>query len=100
MIITFEDFYVNVTESNVHIHDSYKIKGNRRKLEIISAITAACPTAFKTRTIKSVLREWRAHNILYRMHIKRKSTMHTDIEAKQKLKYKIGYLLISIFGIE
>jgi hypothetical protein len=100
MIITFNDFYVNVTENNVHIHDSYKIKGKKRKLEIINAIIAFCPEAFKTRTIKSVLREWRAHNVLYKLHIARNSTMHTDIEAHQKLFYKISYLLINIFGIE
>jgi len=100
MIITFKDFYVNITDNNVHIHDSYKIKGKWKKLAVIERILEIQPDAFKIRSIRSVLREWRAHNILYRWHIKRDSTMHTDIEIHQKLKYKIGYLLVNIFGIE
>ena len=100
MTIVLKDSYIEVTEYNVHIHDAYKVKGKKKKLEIINIILSFCPDAFKTRSIRSVLREWRAHNILYKLHIARKSTMHTDIEANQKLFYKIGYLLINIFGIE
>lgn len=39
--------------------------------------------------------EWRSHNLLYSLGIKRASTKHVDLELHPKWYYKIGYFILS-----
>jgi len=88
--------YINITKDNIHIHDSYKIDSNKEKVAMLNEIYSHLDAQFP-RSYKSALREWKAHNVLYKLNIKRASTMHTDIEAKPKLFYRICYFILSIF---
>ena len=92
--------YINITPGNIHIHDSYKVKTVEGMKFIIENIISADDSILKTRSRVSILREWKAHNVLYKLHIFRKSTAHTDIETHQGLFYKICYLLLSLFMIK
>ena len=89
--------YINITSGNIHIHDSYKIKKVAGMNSILDNILIADDTILKTRSRKSLLREWKAHNVFYALHIARKSAMHTDLEYKQSLFHKISYFLVSLF---
>ena len=88
--------YINITDGNIHIHDSYKIDSNTEKQAMLNEIFSHA--ADFPRSYKSALREWKAHNVLYKLHFKRNSTMHTDIEAKPKLICRFCYLILSLFS--
>ena len=88
--------YVNITDSNIHIHNSYMIDTAAEKQAILNEIFSH--VADFPRSYQSALREWKAHNVLYKLHIKRKSTAHTDIEAKPKWFYRVGYFILSLFS--
>ena len=92
----FGNTYVNITEGNIHIHDSYKIDTNTEKIAMLNEIYSLASDF--PRSYNSALREWKAHNVLYKLHIKRKSTMHTDIEAKPKLICRICYFFLSLLS--
>jgi len=100
MRIDFDGFYVNISEHAVHIHDSYKIIEDEKKYEILGQILAVCPEAFGSRSIRSIIREWKAHNILYKWNIRREETAHVDFELDQKFIYKLGYFFICLVGRE
>jgi hypothetical protein len=61
------DIVYQVKEDNVKIIDSYKIKDRAKMAEILYAIQSKHPECqtFK-RSYDSLIREWRAHNRLYR----------------------------------
>ena len=100
MEVIINDLKITISNTNIHLHDSFKIKTKEEKLFILHEIINVFPKILEYRTIKSMLREWRAHNILYKLHILRESTKHTDIEFKQNFIFKIGYFLISLLPIE
>ena len=88
--------YINITQGNVHIHDSYKVKTSKEIALVVDCILEADDGILKTRSKKSIIREWKAHNVLYGLRVMRKSTAHTDIEANQDAFHRIGYFLLSL----
>lgn len=100
MEVIINDLKITICSTNIRLHDSFKIKTKEEKLFILHEIVNVFPEILEYRTIKSMLREWKAHNILYKLHILRESTKDTDIEFKQKFIFKIGYFLISLIPIE
>lgn len=89
----------------------YKILGNRIKIldsymmseaefsEALDEIQKLYPdhVAFK-RTRKSMYLEWRAHNFLYWMGIKKDKTTDVDLEYPQGWFKKIAYGILGILG--
>lgn len=81
------------TIDNTKVIDSYKItdidievmeiirERHRRKLPV-------------TREFDSYVREWKAHNNMYNLHLFRSHTKDVDLEENQKLIYKIIYWII------
>ena len=49
------------------------------------------------RTIGSWMREWKAHNILYALRIRRSSSQHTDLDEDESLGRRIAYFILSLF---
>ena len=85
--------YINITDKNIHIHNSYLIRKLAGKELILKQIYELVPNY--PRSYKSALREWKVHNILHKLHIFRKSTAHTDIEAKPLFIVRLFYFLVS-----
>ena len=54
-------------------------------------------TAGYTRTFESELREWKAHNFLYKIGYKRERTGSVDINQNEPLWRKIIYAVLSLF---
>ena len=50
-----------------------------------------------TRTLKSEYQEWKAHNFLYRMGIKRERTKRVDIDQNESKLRLFGYAILSLF---
>lgn len=57
MEIIINGLYINISEKNIHIHDSYKIKGSKAKKEIINKILSYDNRILEYRSFKSLLRE-------------------------------------------
>ena len=49
------------------------------------------------RTLSSEIREWKAHNILYKLHIRENQTKDTDFSKDESKLRKFGYFFLSAF---
>ena len=71
--------------TNTHILDSYQLKS---KDEIRAYLQRLRDLGIETlavnrRDMESMVREWRAHNFFYLLHIFRRRTKDVDLELKQ-----------------
>ena len=87
---------------NIHIQNSYLIGP---KIVIKSFLNEMMESSyFKeirkagfTRSYKSMLREWAAHNLLYEFKYKREQTKDVDLNEKESFFKKLGYTILSLF---
>ena len=89
---------ITFDKNNIHIHNSYKVsttKSMRFVLQLVKYATANRNITYN-RTMKSWLREWKAHNILYKLNIKRDSTKSVDINEGESKGRRFGYFLLSL----
>ena len=86
---------INVSENNVHITDSYRIKDDAEKKLVIDITRLRYPSIWEKRTIGSLMSEWKAHNALYRHNLLVSHTKDVDLESKQSLFLRIAYFLVS-----
>lgn len=93
LIITF-------SKENIQIKDSYLIKSDGDKEQIIDMMMGS--EDFKnqnyTRSKKSYLREWKAHNFLYSWGIQKQRTKDVDFSEKESLFTRICYFFLSNLG--
>ena len=86
-------------ERNIHIRDSYKVvksESMRFILQLVKYATANRDIKYK-RTMRSWLREWKAHNILYKLNIRRSSSQSTDLSEKESWQRRLAYFILSMF---
>lgn len=89
-----------MSKNNTTIHDSYKVTDSTIIKNVLHALQYESDgMAINKRTVSSMTREWKSHNILYDLHICRKRTKDVDLEYPQKWYYKIGYFILSLFFI-
>lgn len=88
---------ITVTQDNIYIEDSYKvthIKDMKAFLSKISSTTEITCNVFNTVSCNSLIREWRAHNLLYSLHLFRSHTKDVDLN-KNKWYTNILYCVLS-----
>ena len=99
---TYENNLIRVqySNSNIHIFDSYKIKRKQDMEKILSIIQCASFNRgiFYSRSQNSWIREWKAHNILYKLGIKKASTQHIDLSENESVLRRFGYFILSLFS--
>ena len=90
---------VSVTDDNVHIKDSYKVGVLNNMLYILAVIKSKYPSCntFK-RSERSLINEWRAHNLLYTFGLFKSHTKDVDLDAS-KWYTEIIYFILSILYI-
>jgi hypothetical protein len=102
MSIPFEGNLIQVeyNSNNIHIFNSYKIKRKRDMKRILMLIRYASFNRgiFYSRKEKSWIREWKAHNVLYKLGIKKVSTRHTDLNENESIFRRFGYFILSLFS--
>jgi len=86
-----------ITDENINIKDSYLVMSDDKKLEIIDDLLKTFIWFKEHRTSKDMLNEWRVHNQLYKLNIKKEHTKSVDFEYKQNIFMKFLYWLISRF---
>lgn len=93
-----------LTADNLHIDDSYKIRKRKAMQTYLIYIYEYAVThdddysIYKKRTIKSMIEEWRSHNLLYDLHLFRSRTKDVDINVPSKF-WLFMYKVLSIFYI-
>ena len=81
--------------SDLNIIDSYQIH-NIKKMEVI--LTEALEKAkdyMTNRNMNSLINEWIAHNVFYKLHLFRSHTKDCNFESKQKKSMKFIYFIFS-----
>lgn len=92
-------FKVSVSLANTTIFESYKIKSLKDMSGFLNHIrTKFYPYgSINIRSIKSMIREWRVHNLLYSLHIMRNRTKDVDLNVWQPWYVKTLYTILSPF---
>lgn len=86
-----------IGEKAVTIKDSYLIKDDDDKIAFLQKLCIENEGLELCRSIRSMLLEWKAHNILYKHHLFVDRTRDTDLEYDQKRLIAFGYRLICAF---
>ena len=99
--IKYSEYLIDVLLStdNTSIIDSYRIKRINDMVNVLKKIRNTCDNSYAIhkRSIFGMVNEWRVHNLLYFLHIKRKRTCTVDLNINQSIWVKIAYTLLSIF---
>lgn len=93
--ITIEGVKIQYDAGNVRIVDSYKVKSEEKMLNVL--IQFKLKTNFKSRRqLDSWIREWKAHNRLYRLGLYLDHTKDCDLEELEKWYRLLVYWFIGI----
>ena len=86
---------IQYNSQNIHIANSYLVTSKRKMFTILVLFKEM--TNYKSkRTIKSWIKEWKAHNRLYRLGFFKSHTKDCDLEENEKLYRLITYQILGI----
>lgn len=87
-----------ILENRIKILESWMMS-KEEFLSILDEIQKLYPNhvAFK-RTRRSMILEWEAHNLLYRLGIKKDKTADVDLDYPQPWTKRLGYKILGIVG--
>ena len=88
---------LNITQSNTHVKDSWQTKSPIAIRERILALQAFCSVknaTILTRSVRSLVDEWCAHNLLYHLGIARSRTADVDLD-EAKWYTEVGYFIMA-----
>ncbi len=88
-----------VSKTNTHILDSCQVKSRQAMREYLQELSESVPSemAVNQRDIESQVREWRAHNFFYRIHVFRSRTKDVDLELEQVWYRELFCRVVSFF---
>lgn len=102
MLIDYKDRKIIILPNVTSIENSFQIRNIKEMKTIINTAKAISKGRYRrykeyaihVRTMFGMICEWRSHNLLYSLGIKRASTKHVDLELHPKWYYKIGYFIL------
>lgn len=88
---------INISDSNLHIENSYKIKNCQDMDYILNDIRKGYGNLkiLKNRDNKSLIEEWGAHNLLYNMGLFKSHTKDVDLNYPQSKVVSFIYKVLS-----
>jgi hypothetical protein len=91
--------YLN--EFSTHIENSYKIKKEKEMKYIISYLKDHTNESYAIHkeSMNNMLKEWKAHNILYKIGLFRNRTRSVDLNIDNKWYIKLIYAILAFFYI-
>lgn len=92
-----EKLHVQVTPKNIKIIDSWKVTKKKDMKRIIKDIIYKAPIYNNCRSIRSLVREWRSHNIFYKMGWFVSHTKDCDLQSDEALYRRIVYFIVGRF---
>lgn len=100
LVVTYKGLFFSVicSDVNTHIEDSWRITGRSDMKEFLNIIREMTPEeeAVNKRSVKSMVREWRAHNLLYRLGLFKSHTKDVDLNTGQPWYISVAYFLIGV----
>ena len=93
---------IDTENQNIYIQNSYTVTRTKDMKEIIDIIMSKdcyktlCGTGYN-RTKRSMIREWKAHNVLHENDFEINRTTSVDIDQKESPLRKILYAILSLF---
>lgn len=90
----------NNTKDCLTILNSFEIRSRSEMTDILSYIREISENDYIVcrRDIKDMIHEWRAHNLLYDLHIKRERTKDVDLDNEPAWRLFL-YKILSFFYI-
>ena len=87
-----------ISQDNVHIINSARIRDVVEMREILTIIRKKAEKRGITykRSIKSWLREWKAHNFLVNYNVETSRTSSVDLNEDEKLIRRVCYFLLAL----
>ena len=91
--------HISFDELNIHIEDSYQVKTKKEMEEILWIVKGASFNRGISylRKRASWIREWKAHNLLYKLGIQKERTRSVDLNENESIYRRIGYFFLSLF---
>lgn len=83
--------------TNLHVEESSRM--TRREISVVLFVYNANHTVVLNRSRGSLLREWAAHKLLYRLGLWKARTLSCDFNLPQSFTEKVGYLLVGGFAL-
>ena len=102
--IEIQGLDIKVSKNNINIKDSYKIN-NRLLMRMILDVLKDeiseehLESPFNKRNISGMVREWVAHNNLYKLGYKKDRMCNVDLNYPQKWYVPIVYLILSLIEL-
>lgn len=95
--IEFNNYKCFVSETCIRIENSYMCKNIDEMYNILNYLKGLFPDSlvFK-RSLKSLIREWKSHNFLYKMGLYKSRTKDVDLDYPQQWYHRLGYFILSI----
>lgn len=87
---------IEYNSANVRILDPYKIK-SKTFMELILEIFKIRTGFVSKRSINSWVREWKAHNRLYKLGLFKEHTKDCDLEENKKIHRLMVYWILGRF---
>ena len=87
---------IKIYSNAVTVYNSYKITKYKHMKEVVKWIKEYCHlTNVTDRSTFSLISEWRAHNLLYKLGYEKSRTAHCDLNNEPWYR-KLGYFVLSL----
>ena len=80
-----------ITPTNIQLKSSFEVKKADFERELLAMREAHPESLVWNRSIKSLKREWAAHNAFHALGVFRAKTADVDLDWPQKWFFRIGY---------
>lgn len=87
------EFVINKSGQNIKIIDSFKYTDRETQVVTIRMFMNRY-NWFCGRSLKSYVREWRAHNRLYKLGLFKDRTKDVDLNVHEKWYRRLGYFIL------
>lgn len=90
---------VQLSYGNTHISNSYQVRRKEDMRQFLKTLREQCDPdmAVAVRSVESMVREWRSHNIFYYFHVFRSRTKDVDMERRQPWWRELFCRVVSFF---
>ena len=88
---------ITAPDGTVQIKGSWRVRSPRaiKAGLLLLRKRAAGTSALRTRSVRSLAREWMAHNLLHSLGIKPERTADVDFETAQPWRLAAGYFMLA-----
>ena len=91
---------VRYSRTNVHVYDSFMVPSKDIEFWVTYIVLQGDKSGFVySRSADSWIREWKAHNLLFKLGIEPARTRDVDLNEDETTIRKVGYFLLSLLYI-